>query len=201
MIRSFSETKLEENLIPGVEFKELKTFADDRGFFREIIRSTDEFFKVDSDSSNFAPSNFAQWSHSKMARNTVKAWHYHHLQVDWWYVPIGTIHTVLFDNREESPTYRRKLEFRLGEGDSIPLTMTAVVKIPQGVLHGLKVLSDIAHLFYITSKTYNPDDEGRFAFDNEIVPHSWGENSEELIVAANDRKNFIPKASRLQLGN
>ena len=30
--------------IEGVEFKELITHADERGFFREIIRETDPFF-------------------------------------------------------------------------------------------------------------------------------------------------------------
>lgn len=181
-----------KNTISGVVLKELKTHPDDRGFFRELIRHTDPFFSE----------GFAQWSHSKMAKNTVKAWHYHHLQVDWWYVPFGLVQVALYDAREESPTYRMKMEFYLGESDSSVKTpapvLSTVIKIPQGVLHGCKVLTESAHLFYITSMTYNPDDEGRYPFDSDIVPHCWG-NSDDLIVAANDRKTFVPKAKRVAL--
>ena len=91
--------------IYGVEFKSLVTHPDERGFFRELVRDTDDFFKA----------GFAQWSHSKMAKHTVKAWHFHHKQTDWWYVPIGVAQVVLYDNREESPTFSTKLDFVLGE--------------------------------------------------------------------------------------
>ena len=175
--------------ITGVEIKELKTFPDQRGFFREVIRFNDPFFNDEQSRS------FAQWSHSRMALNTVKAWHFHHLQIDWWYAPIGLIHVVLFDDREESPTYKRKMEFLLGENELDSRALSAVVKIPQGVLHGCKVLSDLAHLFYITSQTYNPNDEGRYPFNSDRVPHIWGK-AEELIVAPNDCREMLPTSAR-----
>ena len=181
-----------ENLIAGVEFKLLRTFPDDRGFFREVIRHNDPFF-----GNGPAENGFAQWSHSKMGLNTVKAWHYHHLQTDWWYVGIGVIHTVLIDNREESPTFKKKIEFKLGEKDLDPGALEAVVKIPTGVLHGCKVITEFAHLFYITNQTYNPKDEGRFAFNSKEIGHSWGDES-VLVVAENDRRDFVPEASRLR---
>lgn len=171
--------------IVGVTFKELKSFPDDRGFFRELVRVTDDFF-IDG---------FGQWSHSKMARNTVKAWHFHHKQIDWWYAPVGVLQVVLYDNREESPTYKRSLEFIFGDTDADPRALASVVRIPQGVLHGCKVISEAAHLFYITSLTYNPQDEGRLPFNSPLVPHSWGDLS-ELIVAENDRRTFIPPHAR-----
>src|SRR5262249_36056922 len=154
-----------ESQLHGVVFKELKSHADDRGFFREVIRVTDDLFT----------DKFAQWSHSKMAQNTVKAWHFHHRQIDWWYVGAGVIEAVLFDNREESPTFGKKLVFKLGEPELDPLARVAVVKIPRGVLHGCKVLSDFAHLFYITSEVYDPGDEGRLPFNAELVSHNWGD--------------------------
>jgi dTDP-4-dehydrorhamnose 3,5-epimerase len=186
VITCIEESETPENSIVGVRFKHLKTFPDDRGFFRELIRHNDPFFE----------NGFAQWSHSKMARNTVKAWHFHHLQIDWWYVGLGLIHTVLYDNREESPTYQKKIEFKLGESEIDSEALSAVVRIPQGVLHGCKVLSDFAHLFYITSEIYNTADEGRFPFNTDDVPHNWG-NEAELIVAANDRKTFLPGNARV----
>lgn len=186
LLMSETEAASDSGLITGVEFKQLKTFTDDRGFFRELIRHNDPFFT----------GGFAQWSHSKMGRNTVKAWHFHHRQIDWWYVGIGVIQTVLYDAREESPTYQRKMEFILGDADEDNRALSAVVRIPQGVLHGCKVLTDTAHLFYITSETYNPDDEGRLPFNTPDVPHSWGDES-QLIVAANDRHKFIPPHPRI----
>ena len=177
------------NAIFGVEFKLLKTHLDDRGFFREVIRSSDAFFQGGV---------FGQWSHSRMEKNVVKAWHYHHVQFDWWYLPIGQIETVLFDNRPESPTYKTKLVFRMGESKKFGAdTFELCVKIPPGVLHGCRVLSDEAHLFYITSQTYDPNEEGRFPFNTDLVPHSWGADA---ITAENDRRTFVPTSVRKIIG-
>lgn len=173
--------------IVGVEFKLLKSHGDQRGFFREIVRNTDSVFDGGV---------FGQWSHSKMAKNVVKAWHYHHIQYDWWYVPIGKVQTVLFDNRPESPTFKRKLVFLMGETAKYGADVFEVlVKIPPGVLHGCKVLSKEAHLFYITSVTYDPNEEGRFPFDQgpHGLKHRWGKNP---IVAENDKRAFVPTSTR-----
>lgn len=176
-------------LIKGVEIKPLATHADSRGFFREIIRDSDPIFRSQSGEP------FKQWSHSKMAKNTVKAWHFHHKQIDWWYVGIGAVKVVLIDNREESSTYRDKLELVLG--DSHPDAIEAVVKIPPGVLHGGKVLTDFAHLFYITSEIYDTNDEGRIPFNDPEIGYDWG-REEDLIIANNDKKLFMPRYDRLK---
>lgn len=181
----FDSPSQSTEVIADVEIKLLVSHGDDRGFFREVIRCTDDFF---------CEGGFAQWSHSKMERNVVKAWHYHHLQHDWWYVPIGLVETVLIDNREESLTYKNKLVFKMGEADKFGEDVNiACVKIPPGVLHGCKVLSEEAHLFYITSRIYDPDDEGRFPFNSDQIDHNWGAG---VITAENDRRIFVPKEKR-----
>lgn len=176
----------ENNAIAGVEFKMLKSFPDQRGFFREIFRHNEPIFSGGS---------FAQWSHSKMQRNVVKAWHYHHVQYDWWYVPIGQVQTALYDNRPESETYKTKLVFQMGES-SYPDTHEICVRIPPGVLHGCKVLSAEAHLFYITSETYNSNEEGRFPYNADFVAHDWGKDA---ITAENDRRTFVPTTQRVKI--
>ena len=176
-----------DNAIVGVIFKQLRTHPDPRGFFREVVRVTDPFF---------GPQEFGQWSHSKMQRNVVKAWHYHHVQTDWWYTPIGYMQTVLFDNRPESPTYQKKLVFEMGDSTEHPTAHEVCVKIPPGVLHGCKVLSPIAHLFYITSVTYNPQEEGRFPFNSPLVGHDWGDDA---LTVENDRREFVPTSIRVPL--
>lgn len=175
-----------ENPILGVEVKSLVTHPDDRGFFREVLRHTDSLFRTNDNSPPFG-----QWSHSKMTKDVVKAWHYHHRQIDWWYVALGSVKTVLYDNRSESPTFGQKMEIEMGE--SSLGAQEVVVKIPQGVLHGLRVVSDIAHLFYITSHTYDPNDEGRFPYNSEEIPHDWGEGA---VTVENDRRRFEPTYER-----
>ena len=177
-----------ENQIAGVSIKLLKSHGDQRGFFREVVRSTDSFFSA---------GQFGQWSHSYMQKDVVKAWHYHHQQIDWWYVPIGQIETVLYDNREESPSYKSKMVIRMGETAKYGSdTVEACVMIPPGVLHGCKVLSDEAHLFYITSMTYDPNEEGRFPYNSELVGHNWGDS---VIVVDNDKRTFVPTSVRTML--
>jgi dTDP-4-dehydrorhamnose 3,5-epimerase len=181
------KTEIESNQIPGVIIKALKTHKDDRGFFREVIRFNDPFFEE--------ASNFGQWSHSRMVKNVVKAWHYHHVQTDWWYVGIGLCEVVLVDHREESPTFKKKIVFMMGENPDSNINSNLCVKIPPGVLHACKVLSSEAHLFYVTSQTYNQNDEGRFAFDAGPVPHNWGADA---LVADNDKRDFMPTADRVK---
>lgn len=177
---------ISDNEIPGVLVKNLKTNKDERGFFREIIRFNDPFF-ADA-------KNFGQWSHSRMVKDVVKAWHYHHVQTDWWYLGVGLCEAVLIDNRKESPTFGKKLVFHMGELEVGDTGKHAIcVKIPPGVLHGCKVISAEAHLFYITSHLYNPNDEGRFPYDNGPVPHDWGSAA---LVVDNDRRTFEPTAER-----
>ena len=175
------------NKIVGLEIKELVSHGDERGFFREIIRHTDDFFME---------GKFAQWSHSKMAKDVVKAWHYHHKQYDWWYVPIGHVEAVFYDNREESSTYKEKVIVNMGDSSESTKAKEVCIKIPPGVLHGLKVISQRAHLFYITSEIYDPNDEGRFKYNSELVAHEWGEN---VTTVANDRRDFTPTAPRTVL--
>src|ERR1700693_1229416 len=89
--------------IEGVVIKELATHADERGFFREVIRETDEFFD-----------QFGQWSHSLMYPGTAKAWHIHQRQTDWWYV-MGALKVALYDTRPGSPTKGQLMEFQMGD--------------------------------------------------------------------------------------
>lgn len=145
-------------MIHGVEFKELETFTDKRGFFREIIRVTDSFFK----------DGFGQWSHSLMFDGVTKAWHYHLKQTDWWYVVSGVIRVGLCDIRKDSPTYKETMEFLMGE-----FQVPKVIKIPPGVAHGCQTVQGPANLLYITSSIYNPDDELRIPYDDPGIDFNW----------------------------
>lgn len=145
---------MKQPAIEGVVLKDLTTHADERGFFREVIRETDEFFD-----------HFGQWSHSLMYPGTAKAWHIHHKQTDWWYV-IGAIKVALFDTRDGSPTKGELMEFLMGD------TAVKCLKIPPGVAHGCRAMQ-LSHILYITSSVYAPDDEGRIPHDDPAIGYDW----------------------------
>lgn len=146
-------------MINGVVVKELQRYPDERGFFEEIIRVTDDFFSE----------GFGQVSHSSMHAGVVKAWHIHKTQIDWWYVVRGVVKAVMYDHRPDSSTYKTLLEVTLGD----PGTPNKVIKIPFGVAHGLKVLEGPADLVYVTSGTYSKDEEGRIPYDDPSIAYDW----------------------------
>lgn len=145
-------------MIDGVMIKKLSRHPDERGYFEEIIRITDDFFKE----------GFGQLSHSYMVQGVVKAWHVHTTQVDWWFCVTGTIKAALYDKRPDSPTYKELNEFVLGdEPDNI------VLKIPAGVAHGMKVIAGSCHFVYATSKVYDSKEEGRIAYEDTDIGYDW----------------------------
>ena len=87
----------EEIGIAGAILKHLTRHPDERGFFLELIRATDPFFAE----------GFAQLSHSKMFPEVAKAWHIHKTQIDWWYVPIGTLKVGFARSARGQPHARR----------------------------------------------------------------------------------------------
>lgn len=145
-------------MIEGVVLKPLVTHTDQRGFFREIIRVTDDFFAE----------GFGQWGHSLMHTGVAKAWHIHKIQIDWWYVASGLLKVALYDTRADSPTQGETMEILMGDHQE-----ASVLRVPPGVAHGCKALSEPVHLFYVTSKIYDPNDEGRIPHDDPTIGYDW----------------------------
>ena len=145
-------------MIHDVVIKELATHADERGFFREIIRATDESFRE----------GFGQLSHSLVHIGVTKAWHIHKKQVDWWYVPSGVLKVALHDTRPASPTFRKTMEFALGDHQP-----ARCVRIPPRVAHGYRCVAGPAHVIYVTSRVYDPADEGRIPHDDPAIGYDW----------------------------
>ncbi len=150
-------------MIQDVILKELVTYPDERGFFRELIRVTDPFFSE----------GFGQFSHSLMFSGVVKAWHIHKVQVDWWYVATGLLKVGLHDTRKDSPTFRRTVDFLMGDYQK-----AQVLRVPPGVAHGCKAINGPVHLFYMTSIVYDPKDEGRIPFNDPTIGYDWVKNAD-----------------------
>jgi dTDP-4-dehydrorhamnose 3,5-epimerase len=145
-------------MIEGVMIKDLVTHADNRGYFREVIRVTDSIFSE----------GFGQLSHSLVHRGVIKAWHAHKYQGQWNYVASGLLRVALYDNREDSSTYRELMEFLVGD-NQIP----KVYYFPAGVLHGYKCVDGPMNIFYLTSGVYDIDDEVRISHDNPEINFDW----------------------------
>ena len=145
-------------MIDGVAIKELVTYPDERGFFRELIRVTDDFFSE----------GFGQLSHSLMYTGVAKAWHIHKVQLDWWYVGSGVLKVGLYDTRSESPSKGELMEIMMGDNQP-----ARVLRIPPGVAHGCKCISGPANLFYVTSRIYDPADEGRIPYNDSSIGYDW----------------------------
>ena len=149
---------INEGVIEGVLFKELVTNSDRRGFFRELIRSTDDFFEE----------GFGQWSHSLMLNGAAKAWHMHRIQTDWWYVCSGVLRVGLCDLREKSATHGKVADLLMGDHQP-----ARIIKIPPGVAHGCQTVQGPVNLLYVTSHIYNPEDELRLAYNDPKIPFDW----------------------------
>ena len=146
-------------MIDGVNVKQLKVIADERGYLMEMLRADDPFYQ-----------QFGQTYLTAVFPGVVKGWHYHKLQTDHFICVAGMAKVVLFDRREESPTHGEVNEFFMGVRNNI------LVTIPPGVLHGMKGTgTETAMIVNIPTHTYKYDDPDEFRVDphDNDIPYDW----------------------------
>ena len=146
-------------MIDGVEIKQLKVNADERGSLMEILRADDEIFE-----------QFGQVYVSLNYPGVIRAWHYHKKQTDLFVVVKGMIKVPLYDGREDSPTHGEVNEFFLGEQNRI------LLKIPRGVMHGYKTIGiEPSLLLNFPTEPYHASDpdEYRLPYDTDEIPYDW----------------------------
>jgi len=146
-------------MIKGVTTRKLNRIPDERGYLMEMFRSDWPEFE-----------NFGQAYITAVYPGVVKGWHYHKLQDDNFICVTGMAKVVLYDGREDSPTYGEVNEFFMG--DQNPLH----VQIPKGVFHGFKGISDAVTLIVnIPTQLYNysEPDEYRLPAHTDKIPYDW----------------------------
>lgn len=166
---------VESEKISGVMIAHLTIHGDDRGSFRETFRK--EWFPQ-RNWENF------QSNCSQSMAGVLRGLHYHFHQVDYWYVPRGTIRAALFDMRPNSPTYMATQTIDMGEENDIGLF------IPIGVAHGFATLTD-ATLMYIVDNYFDGSDEYGVAWNDPALGIDWG--LENPIVSGRDQTNLVYK--------
>jgi dTDP-4-dehydrorhamnose 3,5-epimerase len=148
-------------LIQGVKAAPVALWPDDRGYFMEVLRVGCGM------AAGFDPAT-TQVSSALSYPGAIKAFHYHLHQTDCWQPVMGMFQVVLVDLRVDSPTFGKRNTLYLGS------LRTWQLIIPPGVGHGYKIIGvDPAMLVYVTDKFYNPEDEGRIAYNDPNINYDW----------------------------
>ena len=149
------------DLIEGARVKPFSLWPDDRGYFAEIIR-------IGEGMAGGFPTASTQVSTALSYPGSIKAFHYHLEQTDFWVPVNGMFQVALVDLRPASRTFGLRNTLYVG------LLRPWQILIPPGVGHGYKVIgTDPAMLVYVTDRTYNPKDEGRIAHDEPGINYDW----------------------------
>ncbi len=146
-------------MIKGVKTKDLKVIPDERGWLMEILRCDDEIF-----------SSFGQVYLTTAYPEVVKAWHYHKKQTDNFTCIKGMMKVALYDDREDSKTYREVNEFFIG--DRRPM----LISVPPMVYHGFKAVgAETAYFLSVPTLAYDykEPDEYRLPPDTDKIPYDW----------------------------
>ena len=148
------------DLIKGVRVSPIAVYPDDRGYFLEIARlKTGPVADFPNDSQVSAALSYP---------GTIKAFHFHRFQTDYWVPAQGMFQVALVDLRKQSPTFGLRNTMYVGS-----LRPWSII-IPPGVGHGYKVIGqDAAMLVYVTDRIYDPNDEGRIAYNDTAINYDW----------------------------
>lgn len=157
--------------LEGVRTLRLSRITDDRGFFMEIFRAGAGHAAGKGLAEFFEGAPPAQMNFSIVdADGHIKGLHYHLKQEDiWFFPPPSKAKVVLYDARKASPTFGRSQVIVAGGGQDV------LVRIPAGVAHGYRPLSNPCALLYFVTAGFDPadPDEYRIAWDHPAIKELW----------------------------
>ena len=160
-IGSIVRSTQDKAVIAGVKIEPYNLFPDDRGYFLEVARIGQGLVAE-------FPTATTQVSAALSYPGTIKAFHFHRFQTDFWVPVMGVFQVGLVDLRDDSPTFGQKNTIYCGGLKPLQII------IPPGVGHGYKVVSpDSGMLVYVTDKQYNPADEGRIPYNHPAIAYDW----------------------------
>jgi len=150
-----------QDAIDGVRVREIKNVLKNGGdVLCEVFRR--DWMLDDGD--------VDQVFQSVMNPGSISAWHVHRCTTDRLFASHGVLQIVLFDARQESPTYGRINEFRFGA------LRPALLIIPPGVFHGVQNISNQpAVLLNLVDKAYQYEapDHWRLPLDTDKIPYRF----------------------------
>ena len=151
-------------MLQGIIVKQLETFADERGFFTEIFKSSRKEIFQDE---------IVQANMSITYPGIVRAWHKHERgQVDYFVIIKGAAKICAYDDKS------KELNEITSTGNNLQL-----VRIPGHYWHGVKSIgSESSDLIYFVNKHYdlnNPDEVRRPWNDSKIVPKKINDRADD----------------------
>lgn len=148
-------------MIEGVEQRDLRVNADERGHLVELFREDWEVYDPQP-SMAYCSTTYP---------GVVRAWHRHTRgQIDHFTCPSGRIKIGIYDDREGSATEGEVETFVIGEHDQ------KLVRIPGACWHGFKAVGDTPALlvnFPTNLYDYDDPDEERLPHDTADIPLDW----------------------------
>jgi dTDP-4-dehydrorhamnose 3,5-epimerase len=158
-------------MLPGIVIKPLRRFADERGFFTEIMRT---------DWSDVIQDEIVQANMSVSYPGMVRAWHRHERgQVDHFLVVRGALKICAYDDETA------ELDEIISAGDN-----PQMVRVPGHYWHGFRVVgNEPAMLVYFVNRLYNyssPDEIRRPWNDSTIMPATINGKKEDRTGKAWD---------------
>jgi dTDP-4-dehydrorhamnose 3,5-epimerase len=176
-------TRIEESsIIAGLQIVHLQSFRDERGRFMEAFRK--EWFPQRS-------WDIIQCNRSDSKQGILRGLHYHHHQVDYWYVTKGQMRVGLVDIRSSSPTYLNVQTIDISETNELGLF------IPVGVAHGFAALTDVTLIYIVDNYFDGGGDENGVAWNDRTFNLDWGIN--DPIISERDLQN--PFLEELPISN
>lgn len=148
------------NLIHGVTIRKLITHTDERGTVTELFDPR----------WGFHPDPLLFVYTFTIRPNVVKGWNLHQGHEDRYAILQGEMELVLFDPREESPTYQQICRIVLSEKDR------CIVNVPINVWHADHNIGDrdvIAINFPTVPYDHSAPDKWRLPINTPLIPHKF----------------------------
>jgi len=149
-----------QDLIAGVQVKEVKNVIKDNGYLTEIWR----------EDWPLAPGHVGQVFQARIEAAGISAWHVHRTVTDRLFANHGLLKIVLYDARPDSATYRSINVFRCGSARPM------LIVVPAGVWHGMQNLADTpALLLNLPDQPYRYEtpDHWRLPANTDRIPYSF----------------------------
>lgn len=155
-------TMIETTDIPGILLYERETFADDRGFFREIVELRDLEKVLEH------PLEIKQWNHSQSIPRVIRGFH-----AEPWnkiiYVVKGTVMAVFVDFRITSPTFGKAVTITLSEHNK------KSVYLPLGIGNSYCNIGDTdAEYMYLVTDYYAGKPTPAVLWNDPIITEQFG---------------------------
>ena len=131
---------------------ELKRFADDRGWFMELMRASE------------LPKPVRQSNVVRSRKGVIRGLHYHERGQDDLFVCLSGRARVVVLDRDSGEHYTEDI----GEGNQVALY------VPGHYAHGFEALTDLLFCYHVTAE-YDPDhpDEHGVCWADPRVKHLW----------------------------